>query len=101
MCFHEGFYITKPQPEAFNIVQVAGVSAVELFEDTVLGLFVHTYAIVLYLKGEHATGVQCFHLYMQLVFRVFYCIIQQVENDVGKVHLIGLYNMFRGVLASG
>ncbi len=46
MRFDEGLNITEAQAEAFYIVQVAGVGAVEFFEDAALGLLAHADAIV-------------------------------------------------------
>lgn len=48
----DGFNVTHAEAESFNVMEIAGVGAVESFEDALDSFFVHADAVVFYANDE-------------------------------------------------
>jgi hypothetical protein len=92
-----GFDVTQPEAKTFDIVDIAGVYAVEFIKNVFSGFFADAHAIVLHGNFHthgHIAGTDGNFGFFRAVF---IGVVEQVVDNAGKVGGIALDNGFFGL----
>ena len=84
-------HISQSQAEAFHIVQITCMHAIELLEYLFQILLLDADAVILDGNHQFARLIPSLHRQLQIRIRTFilHCIIHEIENHIGDMHLIG------------
>src|SRR5690606_11143758 len=82
------FYIGQPQSMPFYIMYIACMFSVKLLENPLLSGFRHTQPLIGYFNENKIFYILCINIYNRLILRIFNGIIQNINQYIGKVHIV-------------
>ena len=87
-------HISQSQSKPLHIVQITRMHTIELFKYLFQVFLLDTNTVILYRNHQFTRFIPRFHLQFQILFRffIFYRVIHQIEDHIGKMHFICKYN---------